>query len=201
MNLKHLLTNLNPFKKKEEAKVVEPIEPEIVEAEPIKNKKIVPKSHPSFEQHNWKIQEHDKQMIVSFYATGLTPTEVVDKVREELNINISTTQVYHYSKAEKWQPLINKIRQETMSDLASVAGSHKKVRLNRHENVYEKAIKKGDLKHALAATEGQRKEMEGGGDTVNLTLNQFNMLSDEELKHKQLEALNKIKLLSEKGKQ
>lgn len=145
----------------------------------------------------WNQKEGDKQLIVSLWAAGLTPTEIVERARTEHNIKVTIQQIYSYSKALKWQPLIKKIRQETYSDLASVAGSHKKVRLQRHETIYEMALKKKDLKHALAATENQRKEMEGGGD-FNLTMNQYNLLSDEELEFKKKEVMERI-ARSQKG--
>lgn len=142
----------------------------------------------------WKLTEQDKQLIVSWYAAGYTLSECAEKAQDEANISISTVQIHKYTQQLKWQALIKKIREETMHDLASVAGSHKKVRLQRHEKIYDKALKKGDLKHAIAATESQRKEMEEG--SVNFTLNQFNILSDEELSQKYQEVLAKIKRLS-----
>lgn len=207
MNLNKLLTNLNPFKKREDETPTPPVVEESVEQEPKAEVAPIPKRVPrnKGEMMNiaaqekggtWKLEEKDKSLIVSLWASGLTPTEVVDRAREEFNIDISWQQVLRYTKSEKWAPLIKKIRQETMMDLASVAGSHKKVRLSRHETIYERALKKNDLKHALAATEGQRKEMEGGGDSINLTLNQFNMLSDEELEEKKKEIMEKVARLN-----
>lgn len=195
MNWNSLFTKLNPFKKKDPT-------PEVLEETLPVPKEIVEESKPlkkkwgnQGKESTWRIEEHDKQMIVSLWASGLTPTEVVDRARDDFNIEISSSQVVRYSKAEKWQSLIKKIRQETFSDIAAVAGSHKRVRLDRQEKVYEKAIKKGDLKHSLAATEAQRKEMEGGGD-FSVTLNQFNILSDEELEFKKEEVLKRIALKS-----
>ena len=200
MNLTKLLTKFNPFAKKADPLPVESVEQETMETDitetptPKKSKKEVAPGM----QHNWKLSEQEKQIAVSLWATGLTSPEVVERMREEHNVSISVVQVLKYTQAEKWQALIRKIKQETYADLASIAGSHKKVRLSRGEKVYEKAIKKGDLKHALAATESQRKEMEGAGDTLHLTLNQFNVLSDDELQVKHREALEKVKRLTEK---
>ena len=145
----------------------------------------------------WKFSEQDKQLIVSLWASGLTPSEVVEQAKTDYNMKLSISQVIKYSKSEKWQKLIKKIRQEVMSDLASVAGSHKKVRLQRHEKIYEKAYKVGDLRNAISATEHQRVEMEGGGDSV--TMNQYNFLSDEELAEKKKEVLSRIQLIQNKG--
>ena len=204
MSLKDLLTKLNPFAKKVEPQVEvilpeapppieteeqEPVESES-EEESLPEKKKVKLTH--------RVSEQDKQYMVTMLATGLTPTEIVERAKQELGIDVSTHVVYMYGRSEKWQPLIRKIRQEVMTDLASVAGSHKKVRLERAEKVYDKAIGRGRLDVALKATEHQRKEMEEQSGSINLTLNQFNVLSDEELQLKQREVMDKIQKLSQK---
>ena len=195
MNFKNLLTNI--FKKKEAAvEIVETAEvEEVIEevAKPIEK----PKWGGIKSEKEWKFSEQEKQMVVSWYAMGLSSYEVVEKAKEELNIDISPFQVRVYSHTEKWQPLIKKVREAHMQDLASIGGSHKKVRLQRHEKIYDKAIGKNKYDLALKATEAQRKEMEEGN--VTLTLNQFNVLSDDELEFKKNEVMNRIKLLANKG--
>lgn len=199
MNLKHLLTKLNPFKKQESQK---PSDVEIIptaievdeKVETPKKEKLLQKDAP-FIKYNYKIADQDKQLLVSLLASGLTPTEVMNVAREEHNIEVTVNSIVQYGQAEKWQPLMRKIREARMNDLASVSGSHKRVRLERHEKVFEKALKKGDLRNSLAATEAQRKEMEG--DTANITLNQqFNILTDEELDHKKKQVMERIKLIT-----
>lgn len=206
MNFSQLLTNLNPFKKKSVASSTELVEPEVMNDIQIDEKsneidklsKLGNKKLKSgIGEENWKLSETDKQIVVSLHATGLTTSEVIDRARLEHNINISASQVYAYARAEKWKPLIRKIREKTMSDLSDVAGSHKKVRLARGETIYDKAIQRGKLDTALKAVETQRKEMEGDS-SVNLTLNQYNVLSDEELQLKQREVMEKIKRITDK---
>lgn len=192
MNLKHLLTKLNPFAKK-----VEPINPEIEEVvdsviEEPKEELTVPKKN----NVPHKISEQDKQYMVTCLAGGMSPTEVARLVEHERGIQVSHQNIYMYGQAEKWQPLMRKIRQELMSDLAAISGSHKKVRLERAEKVYDKAIDKGKLDIALKATEHQRKEMEGDNTNLSLTLNQFNVLSDDELEHKKKQVMERIKLMT-----
>jgi len=151
-------------------------------------------------QPSHTIAEKDRQLIVSLWASGLTTSEVQERVLEDHNIKVSYAQILLYTKSAKWQPLIQRIKKETYADLASVAGSHKKVRLNRAERIYEKAMSgsKPKLKEALAATEHQRKEMEGGGD-FNITMNQFNLLSDEELEAKKMEVMQRIANANKRG--
>lgn len=192
MSLKLLLTKLNPWAKKEGSE-----EPQVEEVEEVTPAPIEAKKPHRPQDKSWSMSELDKQLVVSLYATGLTPSEVIERARLEHNIEISVSQVHAYSKAEKWQPLIKKIREKHLDDISSVAGSHKKVRLQRGEQIYDKAIGKNKLDIALKAVESQRKEMEDGA-SVHLTLNQFNMLSDEELILKQKEALEKVQRLSQK---
>jgi len=134
-------------------------------------------------KHNYKVSESDKQIVVAMFASGLTPTETSDLAKQDHNIIVAPHVIAQYGKAVKWQPLIRKIREAHMNDLSAVAGSYKRVRLDRHEKVYEKALKKGDLRNAIACTVEQRKEMEGEG-SINMTLNQFNTMTDDELEHK-----------------
>lgn len=144
----------------------------------------------------YKFSEMDKQLMVAMHAQGVTSSEIVERMRLEHNIHVSISQVYKYAHSPKWLPTIRKIREKYLEDISSVAGSHKKVRLQRGENIYDKAIGKNKLDLALKAVEAQRKEMEDGA-SVHLTMNQFNMLSDDELVMKQREALEKIKRLSQ----
>lgn len=191
MNLSSLLTKLNPFKKKVE------VEPDVVvdEAPKEKTPKLTVKDALFHSQNQkWKLSEQDKQIVVSLFASGLTPTETADRVREEHNIDINPVTVGQYARSEKWQPLIRKIREVHMQDLAAVSGSHKRVRLERHERVYEKAMKKGDMRNAISSTVEQRKEMEGDGAST-MTLNQFNIMTDDELEHKKKLVIERIQLM------
>lgn len=199
MNFKNLLTNLNPFKPKIEsalAKNPSQLE-EVAEEGPIDLAYKAPKKAPLMRGGNWKLSETDKQIIVAMYATGVSTSEIVERMRNEHNVEISQAQILTYSRADKWQPAIRKLREKHMEDISEVAGSHKKVRLQRAETIYDKAIGKNKLDVALKATESQRKEMEEGN--VSLTLNQFNILSDDELKSKHEEVLKRIQQLSNKG--
>lgn len=195
MNLKHLLTNLNPFKKKV-AEVEPEITPEIMEALPEEKEPKLKMKDAPYIKLTHKLSETDKQIIVSLFASGLTPTETADRVRVEHNIEVHPVTIAQYATSEKWKPLIRKVREAHMNDLTAVSGAHKRVRLERHERVYEKAMKKGDMRNAITATVEQRKEMEGDG-AVNLTLNQFNTMTDDELDHKKKLLYEKIQLMNQ----
>lgn len=145
----------------------------------------------------WKCTEDQKRKIVAWYASGFTYTEILNRTKEEFGISLDRSMVYQYTVADKWQPLIKRIREATMNDVTSVAGSYKRVRLERHEKIYDKAISKNRYDLAMKATEAQRKEMEDAN--INVILNQFNILSDDELEFKKNEVMKRIQQLSNKG--
>lgn len=189
----------NPLTEPEVESTLAKVEREALEAPKVATTHTRGKGlRPPKEGETWRVSEQDKQLLVSLWASGNTFSEVYEKAHEEYNINVSREQIMAYTKSLKWQKLIEKIKKETYSDIASVAGSHKKVRLSRAEKIYEKSMSKNKFKDALAATEHQRKEMEGGGD-FNVTLNQYNVLSDEELEFKKKEVLDRIARMNNKG--
>ena len=204
MNLKHLLTKLNPFSKKipkiHESEEPAPTQPEV--SDPVVEDVIeTPIVHEETKgkivsNDRWKFSEDEKQMIVALIGQGHTPSEIIETMKENYGIKVSDTQIYKYKNSEKWKPLIKKISDAHMADLASVPGFNKKVRLSRHEKIYDKAMKNGKLKDAISATVEQRKEVEGdiNNSVVNNTLNIY---SDEELDFKKKQVMERIRLMTE----
>ncbi len=149
-----------------------------------------------------KYTEEQRLFIVTCIAHMMSTQEIRDAFKEQFGIEFENASnlIGNYKRTAKWKSIIDKTRVKYLADMEDVPGFHKKVRLRRHERVYEGALKKGDYKNAISATEHQRKEIEGDSSTLNLSLynNKFNIFTDEELSQKHLEALEKVKRLSEK---
>ena len=207
MNLKHLLTKFNPFAKKEakspkpEPTPIEPSEPveelpPFVKPEPKSIEKLEDKKKLKFYEQAHKFTDEQRQIVVAMIGAGLSPSEVVEQADEVYGIQLAESTVRNYATNDKWKPVIKKIREATMTDVTEVAGYYKKVRLQRHEKVYDKAMKKGKLKEAIAATVEQRKEVEGDSTNLNIMNNQFNVFSDDELEHKKKQVMERIRLMT-----
>ena len=174
MNLKNLLTNF--FQKPQPKEVVEK------------------KWEVEEDKRTWKFSEEQKQEIVACIARGMTPGEVDDAIFEEHGTHVTKEAYYQYKRGAKWQPLVKKLRDEYEKDLSRIAGAKKSVRLERRDRIYEKAMKKGDLRVALSATDSQKVEMEEKNQAgINLIFQQYNTLSNEEIEEKKKELLEKIK--------
>ena len=192
-NSKSQLTKLIPFAKKKKRPRKEFID--------ISSKHAYPtgrKDRNGNDIYTNKYTEEQKQFMCVGLGQGMSPSEVADAVKEQYGIILNRPSVLfgQYRRIPKWKALIDKAREEYVPHLYEVSGSHKRIRLERHERIYEKAIVNHDLKHAIAATVEQRKEMEGDASNVSLTMNQFNILSDDELEFKKKQVMDRIKLIS-----
>jgi len=88
-----------------------------------------------------------------------------------------------------------KLREKYLLEEDEVASKHKRVRLDRADRIFNKAEKKGDLRTALQANRDAQEMVEGkqhGGGDLSLTFNQYNGLSDDEIKERMKEVTAKL---------
>ena len=140
-----------------------------------------------------KLDNSQRSEVAVLIAHYYTDSEVIEYLMENHKVTINSSSVQSYRKSQKWATLITAERQKFLADISDIPGSHQKVRLRRADRIYQKAIVKDDFKAALSATEHQRRETdEKSGARIDLTLNQFNMMSDEDIQHRREELLDFI---------
>ncbi len=196
MNWKTLLTN--PFAPKEPAAPL-PIVTKGARKLPKKAMELLEESvqdYKSIMSKETKLTEDQQmelvEMIARFYPAGKINQHFVGKYK----ISISTALIIQYKRTKKWQPVIKKFREKYVTGVDEVAGMHKRVRLERADEIYTKAMDAGKLQIALQANRDQREEVTDKNSVGNVTLNQFNQfnsMSDEELILKREEILSKVK--------
>lgn len=196
VNLPKFLTNA--FKKKAEVEPLEIVKTE--EDEALQEILDKPTSHmKSGPPAKVRLLEDEHQLeLIKLIAQGLTSSQIIIKFKEELDITLNYRHIYNYRHAKKWQEKIRELKTYYRSNVDSIPGSHKSVRIRRMEFVMDKASKKGDLRAAISANEQIRKEFEKEGGEINIFHNnpvyqQFNNLSNEELIRRHKEATLKIK--------
>ena len=112
-------------------------------------------------------------------------TDIIAHFKANYDIGVSQQMCSFYKTSENWKPLIKSTETKYLADIGSVSGSHKKVRLERYERIYDENIELKQYDPAMKATESQRVEIEG--KTPNPTFNQFNQynlyssMSDDDL--------------------
>lgn len=148
--------------------------------------------------HERKLSEDQQMELVEHIARFTTTEKIVAYFYQKYQIVISPGLIYQYRRTTKWQPVIKKIREKYVLGVDEVAGMHKRVRLERADDIYEKAMKAGKLRIALSANKDLREEVfeKQAGGNVTYNLNQFNQfvnMTDEELEERKREIISKIK--------
>lgn len=155
-------------------------------------------SFKSIKTQNIKLNEDQQMEVMEMIARFYAPPKIITEIYTRHQIQISPALIYQYKHTKKWIPVIKKLREKYVTGVDEVAGMHKRVRLERAEQIYESAIKNGKLRIALAANKDQREEVfeKQAGASTTYNLNQFNQfvnMTDEELEDRKKEILSKIK--------
>lgn len=146
-----------------------------------------------------KLNEDMQMELMELIARFAQFHDINKHFLEKYQITISSDLVAQYKRTAKWIPVIKKLREKYVTGIDEVAGMHKRVRLERAEQIYERAIQTGKLRIALAANKDQREEVlekQVGAGNVTYNLNQFNQfvnMTDEELEDRKREIISKIK--------
>jgi hypothetical protein len=105
-----------------------------------------------------KLNQHVQTFIVQSLACFDTPSVVVDAVRKEFGETITRQSVEGYDPnkkaganlSEKWKALFEETRKTFLEDTATIAISHRAVRLRALQRMSEKAETQGNM--VLAAS-------------------------------------------------
>ena len=220
MNWKQVLTNLNPWAKKEEPKLApgpkkgRPKAPGTETMAPVMDVedavKALPdelleglKEYKSKNFENRKLTQDMQLELMEFIARFATLEEVNEYFMTNYKVMISVNLMYQYKRSPKWKPIIKKLREKYLLEEDEVAGRHKRVRLDRADRIFNKAEKKGDLRTALQANRDSQEMVEGRnvreGD-LSISFNQYNGLTDDEIKERMKEVQDKLKRVTIEAK-
>ena len=115
------------------------------------------------------------------------------------------TIVVNYRESTNWRPVIDKFREQYISDLSAVPLFHKRKRLDELTFFYEFYKDRKKYREARLVLGQIMEEVEGKAGEVSFSFtqinnNQFNKLTDEELKQEKLKTmaeLEKVKKMKE----
>ena len=140
-----------------------------------------------------KFSRNQRLEILFMIAKHMTSNEIKQEVETNMGMTISNTGITILKNSKRWKPELDKMREFYLSSLENIPGYHKKVRLERADNIYQVAMKNGELKNALLATEHQRREVEDKGQNpVSFVFQQYNGMTKEELEDRYSIALEKV---------
>ena len=195
--MKWLKRLTDKFKKSEPEVVPKPEEPKEPKEpkEPVKiDRRKFNKGNPAFAVLNkgrtispLKLSQTQKRQVISLIATLRKEGEIIEYAKNEWGITLSPQCIVQYRKAPKWKPIIQAERAAYLQMLEDTPGYFEQVRMKRYDDIHDISKKEGDSRTALAASEAQSKEVKSSnkyGEPINFVFQQFNNMSDEELKDK-----------------
>lgn len=152
--------------------------------------------------HTWTLDDSQRAQICTWLGCFLTQDQIVTKVHEEWGKIIGIHVVRYYANAKRWQPMIARARTEWMKQVGDVPISNQRIRMERLEGLYQKAIS-GREDHAAARQEAlrilnsARQEMEEATQqTTNVYMTSIQNYGDDELLKRYEEVKQRLKSLN-----
>lgn len=149
-------------------------------------KEIVAKAHEKAaakERHLTEEMRMDVlRYIAWFWPNPRISTAIFEKYKRKIVYPYQLINDYRVS--EKWQPLIDKFREEYVATLSSVPLFHKKRRLEELQDMFDRYRAKGDDSNARQVLAAFREETEAKRQDLYLTqvnYNEFKSMTNEEL--------------------
>lgn len=125
-----------------------------------------------------KLTEDQKAFIVAQFACYLTPTQVVNALREEFGIEVDRRQAHTFNldgwkgrrptmnnPMKKWRPLFEATRTRFLEQAAEIPIAQSAYRLKQLNMMFEAAIEKKNI--AMAAQLLEQAAKESGGSFTN----------------------------------
>ena len=158
---------------------------------------------------NKKLQRYltheEKIEVAKYLAQFHTPKQASYFIKEKFQLDISEFCVNKafLREGKKWKEIIEQFKVEYVNATMEVPISHKRVRLERYEWLYEEAVKSGKFPAAKACLDSAREETESGKipSIGNLVFAQINNMSDDELHSEKDRLLEKLEKLGHKPRE
>lgn len=131
---------------------------------------------------NMKVLEDSERIEVCRLAASYeTQQNIADWLREERGKSVTAQSIGAMLHSAKWKTLTQQFRVHFTQELMEEPLYNKRKRLQYLYRFMTKAEAAGEIKDAIDAVDSAREEAEPRRGDFSLQLNQFNMISDEEL--------------------
>lgn len=158
--------------------------------------------NPPTEKANCQKLTYEEQLtIIQMIATYWRSVDIIKKMKEKYGKVVTDAQVVHYRYYPTWQPKIEEFRKEFESKILEEEYASKRVRIQELSKIYDEMRPQAKHKmNCVTVLANIREEVEGKtASTMSLTqYNQYNGLSDEELRRVIEENNNFLKITESK---
>ena len=147
-----------------------------------------------------KLTEQEKVRVSEWFAEFKTPTQIRQLIKEQFGKDLTVQSIRGYVLSEKWQPRIQRLRQEYAAGVMEVPIAHKRRRLEMLLELFEETRSSPRLspqqrivecRHILS--QAWREMEEGKGFQItNVYATQINEMSEKELLRRRDELIAKV---------
>ena len=147
--------------------------------------------------------------LVKRIAWFWSPTEIQEDLQKTTGKRISIPTIMNYGKTEKWQPIIEKLRDDYNKAMYEVPLFHKRKRLDELQKHYDKHMSSNSWKEAQAVLRDVRDEVDQKFGDVSFhftNVTQYNEMTDEQIAQEKSKILDQLdraqrmkRLLENKG--
>ena len=145
-----------------------------------------------------KLTRETQLKICGLLARFFTPTEIRNTVLHEDGIKLQPTSVSYYLESKSWKSVVERLRSEYLSAIMEVPITHKRVRLERYEQLFGIAQSRNLVGVAKEILNSAREEVEGKAsqNTVNILMNKIEMISDDEINDRIIKIKRELAMIS-----
>ena len=148
---------------------------------------MIPSPKPRTEAEKNRFTYDEQVEIVKQIAIHRQPKDIIDSIGKKFGKRLTSSNLSHYATRPQWQPMIEKFREEFEAKISDEDLASKRRRVQELTNLYrrlESTEKEENLSRAANMLSLIREEIEGkASQNMQITqYNQYNGLSDEELR-------------------
>ena len=144
------------------------------------------------------LDDSDRMEICKMYASFESIKKIMEWLKNDRRKLISYGGVRSMLNTKRSKLIIEKFRHEFTQGILEEPLSNKRKRLQYLHRFVEKSEKDGEIRDAIDAIDSAREEMEPHKGDVSLQLNQFNMISDDELTEIRARLTNRLNITENK---
>lgn len=144
------------------------------------------------------LEESDRLEVCRRWASFESARAIVKWLKEEKDKEISEQSIHSMLRSEKWKTVIQTMREQFTQALIEEPASNKRIRLRRLDRAFEMAEAEKNTRDMIDSMDSAREEMEPRNREIQVQMNQFNLMTDEELleiKARYAERINRLKEL------
>lgn len=149
-----------------------------------------------------KLTTEQRLRVCEWIAQFKNEGDIQSLVKEYFDIKMSRQNIHQYLKSSKWKSIIDKFRHEYVTQTMDIPIMHKKVRLERLEELYQKTMVDPNIMgldrrtQALAVLQAAMREVdERASNFTTIYANQIINLDDEALLKRKQQLLDKVKTI------